>query len=118
MSTQTYLSNRLNRPSSVTRLVSGEYQEDAKIQQDGLKHILDKHESLKRTIIRVKHQATGISIVLITPISISFIMLMSTDSLPRETIFFMISFVVYLSIVGIVLLLSAVSQSMFQKMDG
>jgi amino acid permease len=115
--TQTYLKYRLSRPSSVTTLVSGAYQEDARIQQEGLQTILEKHNSLRKTIDNMKHQVLGVSIILLTPIVISFIMLMSTDSLTKGANFFMVAFVVYLSILGIVLLLSVVYQSMFQKVD-
>jgi hypothetical protein len=95
-----------------------EYRVDRDIQQKGLTNNLIKHTNLKQAINSIKHQVMGVSIILITPIAISFLMLMSTDSLIRETNFFMISFMVYLSIVGIVLLISVILQSIFQKVDG
>jgi hypothetical protein len=94
-----------------------EYKADRDIQQKGLTNNLIKHSNLKRAINSIKHQVMGVSIILITPIALSFILLMSTDFLIRETNFFMISFMIYLSIVGIVLLLSVILQSIFQKVD-
>jgi hypothetical protein len=123
-----YLSRRLPQTSSTYKIFGslfGENQnlseedlkKDSNDQQEGLNHILSKHANLKNSINDIKRQVIGVSLVLITPIAISFIMLMSTNTLPQESNFFMISFVVYLSIVGIVLLLSVVLQSMFQKID-
>jgi hypothetical protein len=94
-----------------------EYQTDRLIQQKGLTNNMAKHTNLKQSISNIKHQVIGVSLILIAPIAISFLMLMSTDSLTPGNNFFMISFTIYLSIFGIVLLLSVILQSMFQKVD-
>ena len=109
--TNTYFDDRDNRPGHTEK----EYIEDRDIQQEGLNHILTKHTNLEQAITRIKNQVMGVSIFLVIPILFSLLLLMSTDSLPIGMNFFMVSFMIYLSVVGIGLLIAVVLQSMIRQ---
>ena len=92
-------------------------EKDRDDQQERLSHNLMLHTNLKQTIKKMKWQITGASIFLIIPIAYSFLLLMSSDSLSDGLNFFLVSLMVYLSVIGIGFLIMVVVQSMLQQVD-
>ncbi len=90
-------------------------EKDRDDQQDRLSHNLTVHTNLRQVIRKMKLQITGASIFLIIPIAFSFLLLMSSNSLSDGTSFFLVSLMVYLSVIGIGFLVLVVVQSMLHQ---
>jgi len=94
-----------------------ELEKDRDDQQERLNHNLIMHTNLQQAIRRMKQQIQGVAIFLIIPIAFSFLLLISTDSLSDYWNFVLVSGMVYLSVIGVGLLISVVLQSMIQQVD-
>lgn len=115
--TERYFQNRKKDKKILVKYSLQELEEDRDNQQERLFHNLTLRTKLQQTINKMKQQIQIVAILLILPIAISILLLMTTDSLPALQNFFLVSLMVYLSIIGIGLLTAVVLQSMIQQTD-
>jgi len=92
-----------------------ELHDDENTQQKRLEETLNLHTRIEQTIQRTRRNIFSGMVFLISPILLSFFLLMISDALADFTLFYMVSLVVLMSAFGIVSLMLTVLESTVQS---